>query len=51
MLIVLPTLAADLIALENQLIVLPTLAADLIALENQFSRGYEKGARVFYVSI
>ena len=32
-------------------IVRPTLSSDLIALENQFSRGYEEGARVFYVSI
>ena len=32
-------------------IVRPTVSCDLIALENQFSRGYEEGARVFYVSI
>ena len=32
-------------------IVRPTLSSDLIALKNQFSRGYEQGARIFYVSI
>ena len=32
-------------------IVWPTLAADLIVMENQFSRGYEEGAHIFYVSI
>ena len=29
----------------------PTLASDIVLLENQFVRGYEEGARVFYVSI
>ena len=32
-------------------IVRPTFSSDLIALENQFSRRYEEGARVSYVSI
>lgn len=32
-------------------IVRPTLACDLTLLEHQFCRGYEEGARVFYVSV
>ena len=29
----------------------PMLACDLTLLKSQFSKGYEEGARVFYVSI
>jgi len=28
----------------------PTLSCDLTQLENQFTRGYDEGARVFYIS-
>jgi len=31
--------------------VCPMLACDLIGLEHQFSRGYEEGAQIFYISM